>query len=454
MTLAVTLTYGATTVTLNSSASGCELLHNKYAPIAADADQDEVTETIELVLSGANIAAVQSVARTINVALHNAREWSSHRSGAPVYINLTPTGVTAYRSEVLDGRLVFDPTALTWLELNRHAKAQLIITRRNYWEGPEVAVTTTNGNGTGGTIGLPIYNCADGSGTAPALYQNHLDIAGTIIAGDLPGATRLEITNLDGTYRIYDAWIGHNWTDPANAVQLYEAEDGVSESGTAVAGNSGGEQVNKSLSSGSEQTLISWDISSAALSAAKGQWVHALIRFAQSTWETNTLFRLKLTWNSSTFWQSNQVQPDSTRALLIRDLFQLRLPPGITGLSALDGMRLVLTGEQSSGASKDLKFDFLALVPADGWRYLTHNGYGTAQNARIVDDGIDGYLYRDNGSGAERAAILTGYGEPIKLQPGKDQRLYFWLHSHSTNAAPISMSASIKIYYRPRRLTL
>ena len=453
MTLALTLTYGSTTVTLNGS--GCKVALGKYSPRAELASVMEVTESIDLVLSGASLAIIQGVIGGINKALYNALLWKTYHQDAPTYLNITPTGGSAYRSEVIEGKLILENTAVAWIEQNLHARATLIVTRVNYWEAAsEISVPLTNGNGSSSTTGLTVLNCNDGTGSSPTKKNNYVEILAADVAGDLPGAARLEITNLDASYRISRVWVGHNWTDPANSVQIYEAEDATGEVGLSSAGASGGEYVRKTLSSGSEATLFTWAISSAAMAAAKGQWVHALLRWNQGGWEVNSYFRLKLQWNLTTFWQSAQIKPDQDTSGAFLDLMSFRLPPGLQGLSSLDGMDLILTGQQSSGSSQYIYLDLLALMPADGWRYLFCNGYGVSQNERIVDDGILGYLYADDGSGGDKVAILSGLGEPIRLQPGKLQRLHFFWHSHISNTAPITMAATIKIYYRPRRLTL
>lgn len=208
-----------------------------------------------------------------------------------------------------------------------------------------------------------------------------------------------------------------------------------------------------SLPSGVETTLFTWSLTSAFLNACKGSFYKILARFC-TTAPTNVRLRLKLQYNLTTIWQSGQVAPDPTRSLLIRDLFTLRLPPWLPGQTDLNAITMLLTGQQSTGSAINVDLDFLQITPLDGWRMLECLGYGIVQNNRLVDDGINGSFYIDDGAGANKIGILVGYGNPIVLYPGKKQRLYFLMHNWLGDSAEIARTASVKLFYRPRRRTL
>jgi hypothetical protein len=159
-------------------------------------------------------------------------------------------------------------------------------------------------------------------------------------------------------------------------------------------------------------------------------------------------------WNTITLWQSPRAAVDTNYAYAVRDMFTFQLPPWLPGLGGLDGVELVLTGYQESGSVIDMPFDFASLIPVDGWRHLESIGYGCAHESRIVDDGIDERLYRDAGDGTGRVGVFVGYGSPIMLHPGKDQRLYFLQQANVANVAEIIRSLSVKLYHRPRRRAL
>jgi hypothetical protein len=81
-------------------------------------------------------------------------------------------------------------------------------------------------------------------------------------------------------------------------------------------------------------------------------------------------------------------------------------------------------------------------------------GYGILQNQRLIDDGVSGDAYIDDGAGNDKLGIIVKYGNPIGLYPGKKQRLYFLMHSSITDTAEIARTISAKLYYHPRRQTL
>ena len=96
-----------------------------------------------------------------------------------------------------------------------------------------------------------------------------------------------------------------------------------------------------------------------------------------------------------------------------------------------------------------MNIDFIQLTPADGYRELKTASYDVPYEYRIIDDGIGEYLYVDDGAGADKAGIMTGYGAPIQVWPGRNQRLYFLM-----NPDEIARTLSVKVFYRPRRRSL
>ena len=62
--------------------------------------------------------------------------------------------------------------------------------------------------------------------------------------------------------------------------------------------------------------------------------------------------------------------------------------------------------------------------------------------------------YVDSGAGTGRFGWYVPRGAPVMLWPGRAQRLYFLQHSSELNVAEIARTMSVRIYHRPRRLTL
>ena len=186
-------------------------------------------------------------------------------------------------------------------------------------------------------------------GTGPPVHDNWVTIEGADISGDMPGRTRLEVTN-SYAQRLYTLWIGHNWTDPTNFSHILEGESSSLGTQQASAGCSNGYYMQKSLASGGEIDLYKWTLSAAYLNACKGGYFKILARWYGSP-RTDVKYRLKLEFAVTHIWQTGQITLDTTRALQIRDMFTLRLPPWLPGLPALASLDLIMTGEQNTGST-------------------------------------------------------------------------------------------------------
>jgi hypothetical protein len=334
------------------------------------------------------------------------------------------------------------------------------IERMNWWEGAEVQIPLTNENGSADTSGLAVYN-SNYVGTTPPHRVNTVDIAGSVVLGDIPGATRIEMVNAYPDLRLNDVWIGQLVrTSEIGWDHYYEAEattfSGTVMSGEPTASNNAWAKI--PLASGTETTLLTLEVPDEVIDAAAGRYFKLMARF-----HTNdglepgyrlTRFRVKLLWNGATIWQSALAAVDTAYSKLIRDLATFQLPPWLPGVTDVDGVDLQLTGYQTSGEVVDIGLDYLQLVPVDGWRYLRVVGFGVTPDARVVDDGISGYTYREDAGGTARAGIFAGYGNPITLHPGKDQRLYFLLGASGTNVDEIDRYVNVKMFHRPRRRVL
>jgi len=210
---------------------------------------------------------------------------------------------------------------------------------------------------------------------------------------------------------------------------------------------------------GGEVVALGWAFTAAQVDAFAGRYFKAFIRFQATTDLTDTWFRLRLlragslSGTSQTIWQiQSQVKPSTSYAYLIREIFTF--PIGIPNRTSQQGIELWITVEQDTGSDATYAIDFLDLIPVDGYRLLDPLGQVLAQNSRIVDDGIEQQTFIDDGSGASKIQAVPEGGSQIMLYPGKDQRLYFLQHAAAGNTAEVNRKMSVKLHYRPRRLSL
>lgn len=455
MTQVLYLTYGSTTI--DFQAGGYKLLDPFYPEVPTDparAEWDDgytLTERFDIRIDGSDSERVTRL-QAIRHAFNYAREHKYGSAGTWLYYGIDEDA-DVYRARVVEGVAMHRQTIYRdW----RHdfVYVSVVLERRAYWEGALAQIPITNTNGTDNTAGLNIYNCNDGSGTSPNDRVNYCEISADDVIGDMPAPAKLVITN---NYNVASAmsriWIGHNHHDPENFVWNYEAEDATLMGGVTPdvdPSASGGYDVEFTLANMTETDIMTFSLTADQLSAAGGQYVHAFLRHSPSSMK----FRIRLDWDSVPIWQTDQVIRDYNENLGLLDLFTFRLPPWLENVSDLDTIDLVVTAQRTDYVTSLIGVDFLMLLPADSWRFISAVDAHIDYESRIIDDGPSGEVYRDNGSDEGRVGMLSTWGEGIMLEPGKDQRLYFLTHSRSAGTAEIARSISLKVYYRPRRTSL
>ena len=417
----------------------------RLLPAAADPAEEFVREEVEYSLAG-RPEVIEAACEAVGRLAARAEEgWAG--GAEPLYLVCqTWPGGGAWRSRVRRAWPEALPPGAA-LRARGSQGAKLVLIRENGWEGPEQQAALSNGNGEGVLAPLPVLNANDGAGSAPNVRHNWVEIGAGVVGGDLPGRARVEITNL-GAEPLSDVWIGQNWADPARFALIYEAESAIGEAGSPDASCSGGMQVTKTLPPGAEVDLLRWALPGEALEAGRGQRVHAVARFAQPGWETNTRLRLSLRRGGVDVWRSGWAQPRGERAMQIRDLFAFRLPD----LPNPAELELVLSGAQAGAVERSLSLDFLALLPADGWRWLEFSGGGVETGGQVVDDGPAGRAWVEDEAG--RALLAAARGGAIALAPMRAQRLYFFSHTLWADYAPINQALGVRVFFRNRRLGL
>lgn len=335
-----------------------------------------------------------------------------------------------------------------------------------------VAVTEDNGSGLSGTLdltagtalqgmsaqwvtntaGVPVYNHMDGDG-----HGNYVEMQADEVGGDLPAAVRLEITNTySSSNRANNLLMAHNvLSDPANLNHVLEAE--AASGGTTVTGDgacSGGGRKTLSWAGTAETEVLNWTLSTALLNACRGNYFRLIARFASVPAYSDVWVRWRVKLFGTTLWEGPQFLLNTTSSL--QDMGVLQLPPYLIDAGDLYQLDLVLYGQRNQSGTHNLSLDFVQLSPLDGWRKLSPRGFGLSAGMQLVDDGIEGRVYAvayTELGGAGKMGNYVGSGEPIKVWPNAQQRLYF-LHDTMTGSAAIDRLLTVKVFYRPRRLTI
>lgn len=439
------LTDGTTTVNLGDGTTGYVLGYTPGSPASASSATggSPVTERAVVLFLG-GLAAIRTTLESVGALLAQAELYQEKQIGARVWIERQVDDTDIYwRSEVLEGAVIFGEDTLDENLVAGKMEFTIAWKRRNYWEGYEVALPLTNGNGTR-QVSLTVYG-VDDSQTGK---DNWVDLTGTDLLGDIPGATRIEVTN---TYNnagdTTDVFLALNKNStPASFNHVLEGESGTG--GTTKPSTpdytvySNGRYSEFSVGTTQARALY-WTLSSTQLGYAAGNDFRMVVKFSSAP-ESGTWVRPRVTVDSVlTIWEGPWILLSSSG---LQEIGTVRLPPGLLSGMAC-GLRLELYFKRPAGGVT-MGIDFLHLYPTDGWRKLVSAGFNLSYALLLVDDGFCECVYLISGSGSLTSYI--GYGEQIKLWPGVNQRLF--VTTAGSNQAV--RTSSVRVYYRPRRITL
>jgi len=398
----------------------------EFSPGNAPAEQKEV-ETIAGILLLGTRSTVQETAGKIEDYFDSARRAQKDLTLPKIYLE-ADTGDGYVRSEILDGVLDTETDYFHRVARN-HVPARIWVKRKNYWEGAEAQIPLTNENGTNNVAGLKVYNTNNGTGTAPNKRVNYVGIDGDDIDGSIPTPPRIEITNTysSGTTRLSNFWIGRSIDDTTNPFQWFIPHE-----------------VTKNYTGDNETQVSLTELSSTFLNGAKGGHyrVFTKVHYGYQDLRMNVGLYYPASVALTPMQKAPEIVQNNGHVI---DLGTLQLPPWLPGLTGFSPVGLRL-GARRTGGFNQTFFDYF-LFPANAFRQLTPRGYGLSNGVMLADDGITETTWTSGKTG-----IYSGYGDWITLIPGKSQKLLFLTNS-MTGGYLDEYTASIKVYYRPRRLT-
>lgn len=458
------VTDGTTTIYLNGGTSSIYLAEN-YAPVAPELtttefvdtlrDGGEVThvryanvvESVTVSVAASTFATVQAAVQALETLFAQAHHRAKTGKGAAVYVEYRAADSgTVYRSELLHARMEPDrETASEGWIADSALRYVIAWQRRFYWEGERTELALENGNGGPTTGGLTIQNTTD------ATHFNYVELDGTAIGGVLPTPLEVRLYNsYNSATRASLVYVAENvFSAPTAFSHILEGEDADYVAGSAAATtsaiSSNGEYQRATWAGDGFTRVFSWDLSTTVLGYTQGFWFRLLARVISVS--SDARVKLRVTFATVTaVVETVDVALDDT---IIQNLGVIQLPPWLAGETSLYTVRLDVYAQRTGGGTIDL--DFVQVTALDGYRELRPSGYGTPYLSTLVDDGIGGSLYVLYGS--SKAGYYVLRGTQINAFPGKDARLYFLADSHS-GEFDIARTHSVRVYYRPRRLTV
>lgn len=414
-----------------------------------------VTETIELLIqptAGQTMANAQAALQAIEAWFRLAEEYQNNRAGYPVYVEWQPNATTGiYRSEILSGKVtVEDDMGSRWSNGNA-IKCQAIYTRRFYWEGPEAELALAIDGAAKATGGVTVYNHDD----SDSGHGNWVEVAAADVAGVLPAPVRLELGN---TYNVsatpYTYYIGEN-VFSGDFTHFLEGENSAYSYGSDVANSiySGGHARQVTVSSPTSGFMAMWGMTAAALAAYAGRDFRPLARMI--TVSTDIYVKLQIRFPSAGSSTPGPTTVYETEEVLLSSDYELtqlpviQLPSWLKGETSQYPVDLCLLARKVTG-SGTITIDYIALMPLDGYRILTPKGYGVPYGGVLIDDGIRGTLYVNLGT---KAGYYIGFGDKLMVWPGLGAKFRVLIMDIYADAV-IARTTSVRMYYRPRRLTV
>lgn len=425
-----------------------------------DVKYRNVDETCELLIEGATTVAIGNKLQQLQRLLEQARRSNRDNVESRVFVQIKPDGYsTWYESEIFRGFYQPEIEGVGMYISRLKLIVEVSWERRYYWEAvteSQLTISNTGGSGTS----LTLYNAAD---AYLGGRYNWFDVLMSATDGDLPAPGRLVVQNLSSP-RIRRIWVGQKYTGaPASIGYTLDIVDKTgSGSGSQQPGAADYTKYNKGFywedpfTTTTEQTILQWTVSSTVLTAARGGFFKLLANAPVRPSGGLLRVRARAFVEVTPIWDGPWVYPDRAAGDLL-DLGSLRIPPYPARSGSLYPINLSIYGQLDATGSETIGIDFLRLVPLDSWRMFDSFAYDLGQNAYIVDDPYEEWVYTDGWATAGRLGNFNSYGPKLMISnvPGLGGRNRYVVTFTDWNGDVLAgSSVSVSMYYRARRLSL
>jgi hypothetical protein len=461
-------TSGITLVLDNKKLGGVIPLHTtsrgllSYNPSRASRGAETVTETIRLWFDSGLQDATQGtgILRKIGAYFVDARRRAELGQGDQIWLILDKgIGDGDWRSEVLDGEIVYPEETLgpAFLQSDK-GEVAIIITRRAFWEKDTEYEIPLSIGALAAVGGKAIENHHDGD----AGDVNWVSWDVPAIIGDLPTPLKVQFTNTHATLEVQRVHMALTYdTDDVGDMSTnwsLEGEDNAHNPGTvtANAASSDGNYMVEQWTAVTETLVAVWTLTPTEF--ARGNPFRAVARMWSAY--SDLYARIVITGSSGDgeVWRSKLVKVTYSYGVA-EELCDMGTIPGIPphmpdGLEA-QSVKINLYFLRNAAGTHTVNIDHLTFMPMDGgFRTVQSSSAANAlQNGdKLFDDGITGRTYRQ-ASAALYSTMFTTQGDYLYALPHKPARLTF-LWQSSTESAVANMTATVKVFYRPRRATL
>ena len=398
-------------------------------------------DTVECHCEAASKPALQALIEGIEAMGVIARRRAETKRGAKVYINFQVDGESSSnRSFVKNLEVELDESLLRSGFANMKGAIRVFVERDPWWEGPETELQlASKASTTPATGGKSIHNQND-SGEG-----NYIQIAAAQITGTLPTPVKIQMQNTSGGALQYaDLYMATNsQSDPANFTHTVECEDRLSGGTITVnAASSGGNYLALTVNT---TAAIAIPLSAAMVEDCNGRHFRLLLYQALNvTGDIYVTPQIRDSAGLSAYATGAEIKLTSSDSSKLVDLGSLPIPDAGGDTTGWGALTLYLSFR--SITSQTWYGDFIQVTPTESIRKLVQRDETVANNAYLVDDAIDGAVYRLASS--VKYPNFIALESPVMLWPNMLQRVYFL-----SGLAP-DKTMTVKMWIRARRETV
>ena len=423
----------------------------------------DVTESASVLFQADTSAAIQVSINEIERLLYQGEMRQSNPAQERVFVvqQLASESGT-WRSEILSGRVELDDD--TWRHWNvRSVEAQIIWTRRYFWEGAEAEVGLAvaadldiNGDIDAGdfvTGGVAVDNCGSASWWETAT-----------VSGAIPAGVRLVVQPV--SYQICHYFtLGHSVGTGGNFVHHYQGETDILVGGTTLPGSStptkysGGYYRNRGITATTLTAAMEIVMVTSNINLANGGYFEIITRYINAPPDAGDIkIQARIEYVGIELWRGPEV---ATNGRISQSLGVVQLPPALDGIGYGDnaGISLIIYARTATGGLEDLSIDYIQFIGAMESRHIAPVAVitGWSSDTYLVDDGITKNLYLQKEINDTIIPAFVGTGSQLTITPGVRNR--YWLQSSEVNYLTSSLNETditytVRMFYRPRRLTV
>lgn len=440
-----TLTDGSVENTIDLN-DGLYVWATGYTLDTPGGDATEATDSLDLLFIDVDNSLL---IRRIEAMLGRATLRQKTRRGPRIYLTVELTGDDQeWRAEVYQGALVAEKAIDDTYKGT--TRATLVVQRAPFWEGEEVELPLRN---------YTLVEGEDGPVTGGVAVPNDpavgcwVQIDADTVMGALPAPIRIRLTN-DAVeeWHLRHLRIGINsYIDDIEINPVIQAEDAIFSDGTTTLDLTSGGGFWTSESFTTATMLNQWELPEGMTEASQGRWWWLLARvlFSYTVSTPPALWPVILEEDGLLpLWTGEQVrQRPSIATLELLDFGPVPIPPGAFD-DTPSPVRLAVFGE--AAASETMAFDYFYLFPMDSFRRVDQTAMSVRTNEFVEIDEIERRYSLGAASG--RVQLQTVAGTTLVVVPGRAQRIHLLYNSNFS--MPIQRFATVRVWYRPRRLTL